>query len=143
MRINLTLYREPGFVETFVNLRLASGMYERLAAVVDTGAQVSLFPLELFDRVTHHDDHRERILIERAGITTTEAIESRVSLYLEDGAGNFSYELIVRAWFAPTEVAFVGFDGVLDLATLHIDYRDTFAGWIELNPLTVAINETG
>jgi hypothetical protein len=53
-------------------------------------------------------------------------------LFLEDINGQRTRQLTARAWFADTKLALLGFAGVLEHATLHIDMprRD---GWIDLN----------
>src|SRR5262249_17769580 len=110
------------------------GSYHRLTAAVDTGAPRSLLPIVLLSQFEHRVI-AENVVIEQAGIAkqfflATEAI---VWLFLEDAVGGRTKELEVRAWFADTEVALLGFNGILDIATLNIDMRQSRAGWIEID----------
>ena len=52
-QIRLRIYVQPGRVEVFVNLKKKSAGYHILTAVVDTGAPVSLFPIEVMSLVDY------------------------------------------------------------------------------------------
>jgi hypothetical protein len=73
-------------------------------------------------------------MIEQAGIARQafQAIEAEVILRLEDLQGNTSPELTVRAWFADTDKIIIGFQDILDRATLYADFRQSRTGWIEI-----------
>ncbi len=134
-RVQLLLYADPATVEVFANVRRKDGGYERIAAVVDTGAASALLPLDLLDQLDHEDSLKTRITIEQAGIArhAFEATEAMIRLFLEDARGARTSELEARAWFAETEAFLIGFEGILDRATLHIDMRETRSGWIEID----------
>jgi hypothetical protein len=134
-RIQLRAYIDPGSVEIFVNLKLKNGNFHRLTAVVDTGAQVSLFPSDLLEEVEHQITEQKSIVIDQAGIAhqSFEAKEVLITLFFEDSNGNRTKELKVRAWFADTEINLVGFADVLDRATLFIDNRESRSSWIEFD----------
>jgi hypothetical protein len=80
-------------------------------------------------------DHEqvEDVMLEQAGIAKQafRAKEATIFLKLEDRNGNMSAEMSVRAWFADTTKVIIGFQDILDRATLHVDFRQSRAGWIE------------
>ncbi|MBK9123195.1 MAG: hypothetical protein IPM16_08755 [Chloroflexi bacterium] len=100
---------------------------------MDTGAQISLLPLEILDLLEDAGSPQTRISLEQAGITrhSFEAVEARIALQFEDLEGNVSEVITAPCWFADTEVALIGFEGVLDRAVLHIDYPGRI-GWIDV-----------
>lgn len=132
-RIQLQLYVDPGSAEVICNLLLNDGTYERVTAVVDTGAEVSLFPRELLKRVKYRLGRREKITVEQAGLAKQafEAVEGYVSLYFEDQLGNETGLIEVPVWFADGTIPLVGFAGILDRAVLHVDMVEQ-QGWIEI-----------
>ena len=134
-RIQLLLYRDPGAAEVFFVLRRRDGGYERLAAKVDTGAAVSLLPANLLKDLDYRLSQRGKIEVLQAGIARQvfKATEAFVWLFLEDIVGTRSQEVEVRVWFVETKERLVGFDGILDRATLFIDTRVSQIGWIELD----------
>lgn len=134
-RVNLILYTDPGSAEVFLNLRLKNSEYTRLTAVIDTGAEVSLFPRSLLDDVEHRLTERPNILVEQAGIAhqAFEAVEAFIHVFLEDASGGKTKDLEIRAWFTRSNVALVGFADLLDRATLHMEMRQDRNGWIELD----------
>jgi hypothetical protein len=132
-RIQLRIYAEPGAAEVFVQMKCSDGTFEPLTATIDTGGELSLFPIRILDKV-EHQIVREKVVLEQAGIAKQEfeAIEAIVTVFLEDQFGAYSKEISIRAWFADTLVALIGFHGILDSAILHIDTLNTRTGWIEL-----------
>lgn len=133
-RINLFIYRDPGQVEVFVNLLRLDGTYERLMAIIDTGAAISLFPRELLNVLSYRLGERGTFIIEQAGIANQsfEAIEAYITVFFEDAAGNRTHPTEILVWFAETAVSLVGFEGVLDRAVLHIDLLTNSQAWLEL-----------
>jgi hypothetical protein len=131
-QVALKLNKNPGLVETFVRFKAKEGHYIAWFAFIDTGAQVSLFPLSFLEKLEHRiiDEDFE---IEQAGIAgqAFKAIEAEITLYVEDLQGNESQPITVRAWFAQTSKYIIGFQDILDRAELHIDYRQSQTGWIE------------
>jgi hypothetical protein len=132
-RVALELSIQPGRIEVFVRLKANAGHFEPAKAIVDTGASVSLFPLNYLDDF-EHVIITPNIEIEQAGIAGQyfKAIEAEVTIYLEDRYGDTSPELTVRAWFADTDKIIIGFQDILDRATLYADFRQSRTGWIEL-----------
>lgn len=132
-RIQLRVYRDPGQAEVFLNIKRKDNGYEKRAAIVDTGAQVSLLPSLLMNVLVYRLSERGSFTIEQAGIATQsfEAIEAYVTVFLEDMSGTRTDDFEVRVWFAATREVLLGFDGILDHAVLHVDMLD-LAGYIEL-----------
>ncbi len=135
-RLQLRVYVEPGGVEIFLNIKQKDGDYQRVAATVDTGAAVTLLPARLLHTTDYRVVGRGEIIVEQAGIARQAfaATEAIVEVFLEDENGMRTRYFETRVWFAETEVALVGFAGILDRAILHIDMRDTRSGWIEIEP---------
>jgi hypothetical protein len=133
--VTLNIYVDPGEVETLVRIRNNDGGFERFTAMIDTGAPISLFPFTLLNSVPHEITDRERFTIEQAGVAgqSFSALEATIEVVIEDGLGNESPPLKVRAWFAETSLSLIGFDGILDRATLYLDMRETRTGWMEFN----------
>ena len=127
-RVNLKLNLQPGVIESYIRFQAKAGHFEPKLGFIDTGAHVSLFPLSFLDEIEHRiiDENFE---IEQAGIARQvfKAVEAEVTLYFEDLQGNQSPHLKVRAWFADTTKVIIGFQDILDRATLHIDYRQSQA----------------
>ena len=132
-RIQLRVYRDPGQVEVFLNIKRQDGGYEKRAAVVDTGAQVSLLPSLLMNILAYRLSDRGSFTIEQAGIATQafEAIEAYITVFLEDIVGQRTADIEVRVWFAGTREVLLGFDGILDQALLHVDMVN-LTGYLEL-----------
>ena len=122
-RIQLRVYRDPGQAEVFLNIKRKDNGYEKRAAIVDTGAQVSLLPSLLMNVLVYRLSERGSFTIEQAGIATQafEAIEAYVTVFLEDVSGNRTDDFEARVWFAGTREVLLGFDGVLGRAVLHIN----------------------
>lgn len=132
-RVQLRIYRDPGQAEVFVNIKRKDGGYEKRAATVDTGAEVSLLPGLLMNVLAYRLSERGSFTIEQAGIATQsfEAIEAYVTMFLEDLAGNRADGFETRVWFAETREVLLGFDGVLDRAVLHVDMVN-LSGYLEI-----------
>lgn len=132
-RIQLRVYRDPGQAEVFLNIKRKDNRYEKRAAIVDTGAQVSLLPSLLMDVLAYRLSERGSFTVEQAGIATQafEAIEAYITVFLEDMSGNRTDDFEVRVWFAATREVLLGFDGILDHAVLHVDMLN-LTGYIEL-----------
>jgi hypothetical protein len=52
-RIQLQIYIDPGQAEVIFNVLRSDGSYERLSGVIDTGAEISLLPNDLLDKVVY------------------------------------------------------------------------------------------
>ena len=132
-RIQLRIYVDPGQAEVIFSVLRTDGSYERLSGVIDTGAEVSLLPNDLLNKVVYRPIGSGTIIIDQAGIArqSFEAMEAFVTGFLEDQTGAQSDQIEARVWFADTEITLIGFDGILDRAVLHIDMhkRD---GWIAM-----------
>src|SRR3954469_15768448 len=133
-RLKLRIYVSPSEAEIFCNLLRTDGNQETTAATIDTGASISLFPIELLD-VLSYRVLQERITIEQAGVANQffEAVEAVVTISLEDEVGNVTPPFEIPAWFADTNQPLIGFAGVLDRAVLHIDMLQK-SGWLEIDP---------
>jgi hypothetical protein len=131
-RIHLRVYREPGQAEVFLNLRRKDGGYDKRAAIVDTGAEVSLLPSLLMGVLEYRSGERGSFIVEQAGIAEQafEAVEAYVTVFLEDETGNRTDDLEVRVWFAGTRDVLIGFDRLLDRAILHLDMPG-MSGYLE------------
>lgn len=131
-RIQLRLYVDPGAADVFVRLKRTDGNYVIAAPVIDTGAEVSLFPAAYLPGLA------ARVIgtveIEQAGIAhhRFSATEAMVTLYLEDLTGARTEEFEAPIWFADTSRVIIGFKGVLDRAVLHLD-MPARGGWLELD----------
>ncbi len=131
-RLHLRTYIAPGAAELFCNVLRQDGSYERLAATVDTGAQISMLPDDLLDLVVYRE--YTTITIEQAGIAQQafQGAEALVTITLEDEFGNITEPFEIQTWFADTNRSLVGFLGVLDRAVLHIDMPQR-SGWLEID----------
>lgn len=131
-RIALGINLDPSSVDIVTNIRAVGGSYYRLTAFIDTGADISLLPKRLLPRL-EHEIITERV-VDQAGIAgqTFTAIEARIKLFFEDSLGNESSEIEALVLFADTSIELIGFQDILDRATLHIDFRESRSGWIEL-----------
>jgi hypothetical protein len=119
-------------------LAKASYIFERLAGFIDTGAEVSLLLNDLLDKVRYRPFGSGTIIIDQAGIAgqSFEATQAFVMIILEDYAGARTESFEIPVWFGDTAIALVGFDGILDRATLYIDMCEIRSGWIEIDPKT-------
>jgi hypothetical protein len=133
-RLQLRIYVAPGEAQIFCKLPRKDGTYETITAMVDTGAAVSLFPVELLDVIDYYPMGRERVTIDQAGIASQffEAVEAEVTVSLEDETGQITHAFNIPAWFADTDAPLIGFAGVLDRAILHIDMPRR-EGWLEID----------
>lgn len=132
-RINLRVYINPGQIEVFCNILRMDGNFERVTTVIDTGAEVSFFPIDLLDVVAHDVESRKVVSLEQAGIAQQQfdGVECMVTAFLEDMAGNQSTVMNIPAVFADTGVALLGFEGVLDRSIVHVD-MPRLTGYIEI-----------
>jgi hypothetical protein len=115
-RISLNLLIQPYEIEATIIMKSSNAFIYRTVGMIDTGAQLSLLPLYMLDFLDHED-----VMLEQAGI----AKEATIFLKLEDRYGNISPELTVRGWFANTDKIIIGFQDILDRATLHADFRQS------------------
>ncbi|MBZ0316605.1 MAG: hypothetical protein K8L91_09315 [Anaerolineae bacterium] len=131
-RITLRVYRDPGQADVFLNIKRKDGGYDKRAAIVDTGAEVSLLPSFLMNVLDFRPSERGAFTIEQAGIAkqTFQAVEAYITAFLEDEAGNRTNEFEILAWFADANNILLGFDGVLELAVLHLDMLN-LSGYLE------------
>jgi hypothetical protein len=134
-RIQLRVTRHPDQAEVFLNIKDTSGGYLRQAAIVDTGAQVSLLPEQLMALLDARLVGGERVLLIRAGMEslTFEAVEAVITVFLEDEHGNQTEPFECPVWFAATLDVLAGFGGLLDRAILHLDMPN-LTGYLELAP---------
>lgn len=134
MRLHLRLYIDPGAAEIFCNILRKDGVYERLSTYIDTGAAVSLLPNSLLEIIEYRQVREEKIVIAQAGIAqqSFEAIEAIVTLTLEDQFGIATKPFEALFWFADTDQALIGFEGILDRAVLFIDMPNR-NGWLEIS----------
>lgn len=132
-KINLILSTRPCEVEVGVSFKGLDGGFELNYGMIDTGAELSLFP-EKWLSTAEHTIIKHDVILEQAGIAKQgfTAIEAEITLLLEDGLGNQSQSLQVRAWFAETTRVIVGFQDILDRAEIYIDYKKTRTGWIDI-----------
>lgn len=133
-RFDLRIYIDPSEAEIFLKVLRKDGTYERLTAIVDTGAAVSLLPNDVLELVAYRPSQRTTIVIDQAGIAkqSFQAIEGYVTVILEDHLGQVSQPFEIRTWFADTSHALIGFSDLLDRAMLHIDMPQR-SGWIEID----------
>lgn len=133
-RIKLNVLLDPGAFEVHCLLRMPGEDFSRINAYIDTGAQTSLFPSHLLDEI-EYTVISEHVIIEQAGIAgqAFEGLEAQVDLMLQDALGNQTGWISIRAWFADTSEALIGFDGVLDRAVLHADLKNGRDAWIEID----------
>jgi hypothetical protein len=133
-RLQLRTYRDPGQVEVFLNIKRKDGGYDKRAAIVDTGAQVSLLPEFLMGGLDLRLGERGSFTIEQAGIAkqTFQAREAYITVYLEDASGNRTNDFEMRAWFADASDPLIGFDGILERAVLHVDMVN-LTGYLEID----------
>src|SRR5690242_13961061 len=119
-RIQLRVYIAPGQIDVFCRLKFKNGIYRPFAAIIDTGASVSLFPARLLDDVEYVSTESKPIIIDQAGIARQAfgAIEAVVTITLEDINGNSTQPFKISAWFADTDELLLGFAGVLDRSVL-------------------------
>ncbi|HEX3054346.1 MAG TPA: hypothetical protein VHP83_27060 [Aggregatilineaceae bacterium] len=122
-QIQLRVYRDPGQAEVFLNTKRKDGGYDKRAAIVDTGAQISLLPSLLMEMLDYRLSERGSFMVEQAGIAeqSFEAVEAYITVFLEDDTGNRTDDFEILVWFAGTREVLLGFYGVLDRAILHLD----------------------
>src|SRR5689334_18073933 len=98
-RLQLRIYTTPGEAQLFCNLLRKDGTQETIAATIDTGAAISLFPAELLEIVAHHTSTHQTI--DQAGIANQSftAIEAYITISLEDEFGHLTPSFEIPAWF--------------------------------------------
>src|SRR5207253_1371801 len=121
MKVSLRVITNPAHALVYLNVRLKNGGYERMSAVVDTGAEFSMLPNRLMEVLDYEITERQTVEIERAGVQTFTAQEAKVWLYADDESDHRSpdYECII--WFAAGQEVLAGFGGLLNRATLYLD----------------------
>lgn len=131
-RLQLRVYRSPGYAETFLQIKGQDNQFAPRVAVIDTGAQITLLPMHLLETIEYRLTQRGNFTIDQAGIAkqSFEAIEAEITVYLEDLAGNRSPEFVVPAWFAQTDKSLIGFGGILEQAIFHLDMPH-LSGYLE------------
>lgn len=132
-RINLRVYTNPGQLEVICNILRVDGNYERITAIIDTGAEVSFFPIDLLNVLVDDVESRKVVSLEQAGIAQQQfdGIESAITVFLEDMAGNQSKMITIPAVFADTGIALLGFEGALERCVFHVD-MPRLTGYIEI-----------
>lgn len=131
-QIQLRVYVDPGEVEVICKIETLEGQFARVSAQIDTGAEISLFPISMLDMVNYRLTTQGTVSITQAGIAkqTFEAVEAYVTVVFEDTQGNATKPFEVRAWFADTDQSLIGFADVLERGVLHIDMPKQNA-WLE------------
>lgn len=134
-RLQLRVYKNPGRAEIVTQFKRVNGEYETMTAVIDTGAEVSLFPETLLKIIEYRLTQRGKIKIDQAGIAqqSFDATEAIVTIQLEDMVGNRTQDIEIRAWFTDTDVALLGFEGLLDRANLQISMLAKLEGFLEID----------
>ncbi|MFN8373303.1 MAG: hypothetical protein U0694_10570 [Anaerolineae bacterium] len=129
------MYLDPEEVEITFSVRRKDQTYERLTGIVDTGAEVSLLPRTLLDKIGYRPSERlGELTVDQAGIAkqSFSAIEGYATFVLEDQYGSRTPPFEARVWFADTDIALIGFEGILNRAVLHIDMLERIA-WLNIN----------
>lgn len=134
-RVRLQVHINPGELLTTVRFIALDQSPIWQLSVIDTGAATSLFPLILLNQIQYRLTQKGRVQIQQAGIArqSFEAVEAMTTIQLEDGFGSQTSSIEIRAWFAETGQALIGFDGVLDRAVLHADLKNGRDAWIEID----------
>lgn len=116
-----------------MRIKRRDGDFEELTAIVDTGAAVSLLPISLLDVIQYDDANSTKVVIDQAGVAGQhfEAVETTITIYLEDMLGVRSEEFEIRAWFADSDNPLIGFGGMLERAVFHLDMPN-LSGYLEL-----------
>jgi hypothetical protein len=122
-QLRLTVYQNPGAAELFINLRQKVDGYKIWHAYIDTGAPVTLLPARWMPVLDYRLSGHGSFVVEQAGIAeqTFEAVEATIEIFLEDRTGVRTTPFEAPVWFAATDEALIGFDGILDQAILHLD----------------------
>src|SRR5689334_9550457 len=121
MRVQLRMITTPAHALVYLNIRLKAGGYERMSAVVDTGAEFSMLPEYLMEVVDYELTQRSVVEIVRAGVQTFKAQEATVWLYVDDEGDNRSPEYECLVWFAAGREVLAGFGGLLNQAIVYLD----------------------
>lgn len=131
-RLQLRFYVHPGEAQIFCNLLRKDGKEEKITATIDTGAAICLFPTELLDVIVYGET--TKLKIDQAGIANQyfEAIQTLITISLEDEFGNMTNLFQIPAWFGATTISLIGFAGVLDRSVLHLDSIQQ-TGWLDID----------
>jgi hypothetical protein len=88
-RVQLQIYVDPGELDVIISITRKDGGEYRMTAIVDTGAEYSLFPIRLLDQFQHRIVDTGELDVEQAGIARQafKAIVADVDLFLEDANG--------------------------------------------------------
>ena len=134
IRLQLRIYTYPGEAQIFANLQRKDGDQETITATIDTGAAISLVPIELMEIIDSRSSAASKVVIDQAGIAgqSFEAVEAFVTISLEDTVGNLTPPFEIPVWFAATTTPLLGFAGVLDRVILHLDMLQQI-GWLEID----------
>lgn len=132
-RVVLRVYQNPAEAEIFINIKRKVEGFNKQTAKVDTGAAVTLLPIQLMSEVEYHLIHEQPIRIHQAGIAQQDfqAYEAKVTLFLEDTFGGETSPYEVTVWFASSREILLGVEGMLDRAILHLDMPN-LTGYIDI-----------
>lgn len=138
-RLQLRVYVHPGEAEIFLKIRKPNGDDETVTVMVDTGAQRALLPNSLLEDIAYQRLGDEPFTITQAGIANQhfQATEAEIMVHLEDAFGNVSPVFPVTVWFADTDTAIIGFGGILEQATFHLD-MPALSGYLEFADVPAA-----
>jgi len=132
-RISLLISKDPVQAEVYVNFQQTDGSAHKRPAIIDTGAEISLFPLDLLSFIAFDAHSRQEIILEQAGVVGQKftAIEVQTHIVLEDSQGNITKSIPIRAWFADTDRWILGMTDALARGILHID-MPALSSYIEI-----------
>jgi hypothetical protein len=130
----LALYVKPKPITPIVilNLRRRDGGFERLNAIVDTGAEVTFLPAKQMIHLAYRVSENSEVKVEQAGIANQRfnVLEAYVEAYLEDEQGNVTQPFETKIWFGTTTETLLGVEQMLDRAILHLD-MPALTGYLE------------
>jgi hypothetical protein len=121
--------------EIYAQVEAETEYIVHILATVDTGAQISLLPLAVAERIYPSVEALPLVEIEQAGLTNHYflAREGLIRIRFEDATGAITGAMDALCWFTDTDKPLIGFDGILDRATLYLEMRQTRTGWMEFN----------
>lgn len=119
-KVNLEVKIEPSAAIVSVAIRTTDS-WQVVSAVVDTGAEMSLFDVSLLHEIEYQ--LLDTVVVEQAGIANQAVtlIEAEIQALVFDMAGNYSRLMTMKAWFTNTAQHLLGFEGILDASRLVID----------------------
>lgn len=114
---------DPVEADILIRFRTTSGFIDWVAAIVDTGAEATVLPMSLMDRLPYRLSPRGRVAVEQAGIArqSFEVIGAYLSVYLEDFSETRTAEFETLVWFTETTRPLLGITQMLDHTVLHLD----------------------